>query len=189
MPTNPAALTAAQTRVLAAALDLFASHGVSGTSLQMIADALGVTKAAVYHQFHTKDEIVLALTAQQLAPLAETLAAAEAAPSRGRARDVLLTRVIDMYIANRHMVATLQNDPVIVRMLAEHAPFRQLIERLYRVLIGEDAGPEVLVPAAMFSAAISGAVIHPLVADLSDDVLRTHLTRLVRRLLGTPGRR
>jgi hypothetical protein len=33
--------TAAQTRVLIAALDLFAEHGVSGTSLQMIADRTG----------------------------------------------------------------------------------------------------------------------------------------------------
>jgi AcrR family transcriptional regulator len=48
--------SAAQTRILIAALNLFADHGVSGTSLQMIADALGVTKAAVYHQFKTKDE-------------------------------------------------------------------------------------------------------------------------------------
>ena len=50
----------AQDRTIAAALDLFVEHGVSGTSLQMIADALGVTKAAVYHQFNTKEEIVVA---------------------------------------------------------------------------------------------------------------------------------
>jgi hypothetical protein len=42
--------TPAQTRVIEAALALFAEHGISGTSLQMIADAIGVTKAAVYHQ-------------------------------------------------------------------------------------------------------------------------------------------
>ena len=59
--------TAAQTRILDAALDLFADHGVSGTSLQMIADAIGVTKAAVYHQFKTKEEIVIAVTEMELA--------------------------------------------------------------------------------------------------------------------------
>ena len=57
--------TAAQTRILVAALDLFADHGVSGTSLQMIADAIGVTKAAVYHQFKTKDEIIIAVAEMQ----------------------------------------------------------------------------------------------------------------------------
>ena len=59
--------TAAQTRVLDAALKLIAEHGVSGTSLQMIADAMGVTKAAVYRQFKTKEEIVIAITERELA--------------------------------------------------------------------------------------------------------------------------
>ena len=43
-----------------AALELFARNGVGGTSLRMIADELGVTKAAVYHQYNTKDEIIYA---------------------------------------------------------------------------------------------------------------------------------
>ena len=33
----------------------------------MIADAIGVTKAAVYHQFKTKEEIVLAAAEVELA--------------------------------------------------------------------------------------------------------------------------
>lgn len=46
-------------RVLDASLELFAERGVAGTSLQMIAERLGLTKAAVYHHFRTKDAIVL----------------------------------------------------------------------------------------------------------------------------------
>ena len=38
--------TAAQERIIAAALGLFARYGVGGTSLQMIADEIGVTKRA-----------------------------------------------------------------------------------------------------------------------------------------------
>ena len=69
--------TAAQTRVLDAALRLIAERGVSGTSLQMIADAMGVTKAAVYRQFKTKEEIVVAITEREMARLED---AVEAAP-------------------------------------------------------------------------------------------------------------
>ena len=47
-------------RTLKAALDLFAEYGVGATSYQMIADAIGVTKGAIYHQFNTKDEIIIA---------------------------------------------------------------------------------------------------------------------------------
>ena len=70
--------TAAQTRVLDAALKLIAERGVSGTSLQMIADAMGVTKAAVYRQFKTKEEIVIAITERELGTLEDAVEAAEA---------------------------------------------------------------------------------------------------------------
>ncbi len=79
MPPN-----AAKARVIDAALELFAANGVGGTSLQMIADRIGVTKAAVYHQFHTKEAIVLAAAEAELAKLEVVVAAAEAEPDRGR---------------------------------------------------------------------------------------------------------
>ena len=179
--------TAAQRRILVAALDLFADHGVSGTSLQMIADALGVTKAAVYHQFKTKDEIVIAVTEMQLARLEDALEDAEAAEDRPQARELLLNRVIEMAVDQRRMVGIMQSDPVIIRFLAEHKPFQAFLERLYAALIGDDTGPETLVQAAMLSGAIGSAVKHPLVAHLDEATLRSHLLRLTRRLVALPG--
>ena len=75
--------SAAQTRIVTAALALFAEHGVNGTSLQMIADAIGVTKAAVYHQFKTKDEIVLAAAEVELAKLEAALDVRRGGAGRG----------------------------------------------------------------------------------------------------------
>jgi AcrR family transcriptional regulator len=178
--------TGAQTRILVAALDLFADHGVSGTSLQMMADALGVTKAAVYHQFKTKDEIIIAVTEMQLARLEDALEDAEAAEDRPQARELLLERVIEMAVEQRRMVGIMQSDPVIIRFLAEHKPFQVFLERLYVALIGDDTGPETLVQAAMLSGAIGSAVKHPLVGGLDDATLRSHLLRLTRRLVDLP---
>lgn len=48
-------------RLLAVAGDLFNTHSLAGTSLQMIADRLGVTKPAIYHHFRSRDDIVVAL--------------------------------------------------------------------------------------------------------------------------------
>jgi AcrR family transcriptional regulator len=177
--------SAAQHRVLDAALRLIADHGVGGTSLQMIADEIGVTKAAVYHQFRTKEEIVIALTERELGSLDGALEAAEAQASRPRAREVLLTRVIDMAIERRRAAATLQFDPVVIRLLADHEPFQQFLTRLYGVLLG-DADAERRVSAAMLSGAIGTAVVHPLVADIDDDELRAQLMALTRRLLDLP---
>jgi AcrR family transcriptional regulator len=168
--------------VLDAALDLFTQHGVSGTSLQMIADAVGITKAAVYHQFRTKDQIVIAVTERELGGLEEALEAAEAEDHAPRARELLLDRVIDLTIERRGVASTLQFDPVVVRLLGEQQQFQQFIERLYRVLVG-DAGDDSRVLAAMMSGAIANGVVHPLVGDIDDETLRCQLRRITRRLI------
>jgi AcrR family transcriptional regulator len=173
--------SAAQTRILDAALRLIAEHAVGGTSLQMIADAVGVTKAAVYHQFKTKEQIVIALTERELGGLEEALEAAEAHDHRTRAREVLLDRVIDLAVERRGVASTLQFDPVIVRLLAEHEPFQQFIQRLYGVLV-DDKAEDARVSAAMLSGAIAVGVLHPLVADIDDDTLRAQLLRITHRL-------
>ncbi|SON60829.1 HTH-type transcriptional regulator AcrR [Mycobacterium simulans] len=175
----------AQTRILDAALKLIAEHGVGGTSLQMIADAIGVTKAAVYHQFKTKEQIVVALTERELGGLEEALEAAEAHDDFPRAREVLLGRVIDMAIERRGAASTLQFDPVIVRLLAEQEQFQHFIRRLYGVLV-DNASEDARVSAAVLSGAIAVGVMHPLVADVDDDTLRAHLLRITNRLIGAP---
>jgi len=173
--------SAAQTRILDAALRLIAEHAVGGTSLQMIADAVGVTKAAVYHQFKTKEQIVIALTERELGGLEEALEAAEALDHRTDARKVLLDRVIDLAVERRGAASTLQFDPVIVRLLAEYEPFQQFIQRLYGVLV-DDTAEDARVSAAMLSGAIAVGVLHPLVADIDDDTLRAQLLRITHRL-------
>jgi AcrR family transcriptional regulator len=179
-------LSAAKARIIDAALPLFGDHGVSGTSLQMIADSLGVTKAAVYHQFRTKDEIVLAVAESELARLEEAVEAAEAEPSRLEGRRVLLAQVVDMAVERRRMASALQGDPVMIRLLGEHEPFQQLMARVFGLLLGEEPDAENWVTAAMVSSAIGGAVANPLVADVDDDTLRFHLLRLAQRLLDLP---
>ena len=178
--------TAAQTRVLDAALKLIAERGVSGTSLQMIADEMGVTKAAVYRQFKTKEEIVIAITERELGQIEDALEAAEAEGHGLRAREVLLDRMIDQAIERRGVVSVLQFDPVIIRLQAEHEPFQRFIERLYAALLGTEAGVEARLLAAMLSSAISVAVMHPLVADVDDATLRAQLLHMTRRMLDLP---
>jgi AcrR family transcriptional regulator len=181
--TSGATASPAQARIVEAALALFAEHGISGTSLQMIADAIGVTKAAVYHQYPTKDEIVLAVAEAVLAGLEAAVTAAEAEPSRSRAREVLITGMIDLAVERRRMAGILQRDPVMLRFLAEHEPFRHVMERVNRVLMGGVSGPGARAQAAMIAAGIAGTVVHPLALDLDDKTLRLQLLRQVRKLL------
>src|SRR6516165_2874493 len=80
-------------RTVDAALRLFGDHGISGTSLQMIADEIGVTKAAVYHQFRTKDDIIVAAMQGPVRRLEAAVDAADAENRPARALEVLLTQV------------------------------------------------------------------------------------------------
>jgi AcrR family transcriptional regulator len=173
-------------RIISAALELFAERGVGGTSLQMIADHIGVSKAAVYHQFKSKDDIVVAAAEAELARLEAVLDAAEAAPNRELAREDLIRRIVDLAIERRQTEGTLIGDPVINRFLAEHEPYLQVMSRMHRLLMGDTSGPETHVPAAMLVAAIGGAVMHPLVVDLDENTMRAQLLRLARRFLDLP---
>ncbi|MFZ0251662.1 MAG: TetR/AcrR family transcriptional regulator, partial [Acidimicrobiales bacterium] len=58
-PTTQAVDT--RQRILDVALDLFTEQGYDGTSLRQIAEQLGVTKAALYYHFESKEDILMAL--------------------------------------------------------------------------------------------------------------------------------
>jgi hypothetical protein len=70
-----------------------------------------------------------------------------------------------------------------LRFLQEHEPFRLVMERVNRVLMGGTSDPRAAVLAAVISGAIAGAVTHPLVAALDDESLHLHLRKHVGKLL------
>src|SRR3954470_9012456 len=119
----------ARERLLAAALDLFAEHGVSGTSLQMIADRLGVTKAAVYYQFQAKDDIVLAVLVPALDAIQDLVVRAEQATPPER-RPLVVHGLVDLVVDQRRVLASLYRDPEVERVLAAHVEFAELVTRL-----------------------------------------------------------
>ena len=51
----------AREEILDAAAELFCRHGYTGTSTRMIAEAVGIRQASMYHYFTTKDDILAAL--------------------------------------------------------------------------------------------------------------------------------
>ncbi len=60
-PDGPREAASTKERILDVALDLFTEKGFDGTSLREIAERLGVTKAALYYHFASKDDILMAL--------------------------------------------------------------------------------------------------------------------------------
>lgn len=62
-----------RTRILDAAMEVFAAEGFDGASINMIATAAGFTKGAVYSNFESKDDLFLALIDRQVTQRAEVV--------------------------------------------------------------------------------------------------------------------
>ena len=181
--THGAEPTAAQARVIAAALELFAQHGVGGTSLRMIAGELGVTVAAVYHQYNTKNEIIVATVESELLRLKTVVDIAEAEPTSARAREALIAGIIELTIGIGRSMSAVLNDPIITGSFGRDAAYRNLMRRIRLVLMGNDTTPTARIRTATFMAAINGAATHPFLADLDDETLRRELLYVAHQLL------
>ncbi|MGF1432139.1 TetR/AcrR family transcriptional regulator, partial [Kitasatospora sp. LaBMicrA B282] len=73
-------------------MELFSEQGYEKTSLREIADRLGVTKAALYYHFKTKDDIVHGIVESMAAPIDETIAWGEQQSWSPAVRDELVRR-------------------------------------------------------------------------------------------------
>lgn len=79
-------------RIQDVALDLFTEHGYDKTSLREIAEHLGVTKAALYYHFRTKEDIVISIFEDLDRPLRELIAWAEEQPRTLEVKQELIRR-------------------------------------------------------------------------------------------------
>src|SRR4051794_26093876 len=95
--------------ILSAAGRLFATIGYNGTSLQVIAAAVGCSKATLLYHFATKDAIPAALVelpARDLARLDETVRGLDAGP----ARDLAIEGFVDLVVRYRREISLLFHD-------------------------------------------------------------------------------
>lgn len=67
-------------RIRAVAMELFSEHGYDKTSLREIAERLGVTKAALYYHFRSKEDIVVSLSEDLRAGIDDIVEWAESEP-------------------------------------------------------------------------------------------------------------
>jgi AcrR family transcriptional regulator len=179
-----------RSRLLDTALGLFTAHGVEGTSLQMIADALGVTKAAVYYHFKTKDEITEAVAEPAVSELVGMLDRAAGMSRPGPRADYLIDGFVDLVVRNRVLVAVLCSDPGLLRVLERIKNGEaSVMHRLPAMLMGPDADAGACVAAHVALAGVGMAGGSPALAGLDDEALREYLAAAMRRLVGRPRRR
>ncbi|MFV8048172.1 TetR/AcrR family transcriptional regulator [Mycobacterium sp. 48b] len=179
----------ARERVLEAALSLFAEHGVNGTSLQMIADRLGVSKAAVYYQFHSKDEIVLAVIQPVFDDMMRLVRIAEAMSTPEARREAAISGMVEMAVRHRRVTAVFHGDPVIDSLVHSREELQDTIERLTGILLGPDPDVSDRIAMSVLAAGVYGSATDPALSDVTDEELHRALLDCAQRLLHAPVQR
>jgi AcrR family transcriptional regulator len=178
------AVQAEQTRqqILDTAQRLFAELGYDATSLQMIADEMGLTKAAVYYHFRAKSDILHAAMQPGIRRLEALLDDAAALRGRRARIEYLVNGFVDFLVRNRHYAVMASTDPAAKRdkLDTEAMTMRQ---RALTLLFGDHpTGAERL----SFSAVFFIPECLPDLTDLTDEELREALLTTMLRLLRVP---
>ena len=169
-------------QILETAQRLFTDLGYDATSLQMIADEMGLTKAAVYYHFRAKSDILDAAMQPGIERL-ETLLD-EAAAIRGRrARiDHLVDGFVDFLVQHRLYASMASTDPAAKRNDLD-SENNTLARRALTLFFGDNpTGTERLAFSVLFFI----PQCLPELADLTDEELREALQTTILRMLRIP---
>ncbi|OBB19089.1 TetR family transcriptional regulator [Mycolicibacterium setense] len=180
-PTDVAGAT--RERLLEAAVRLITHHGFAGTSLQMIADELGFTKAAIYYHFRTREQLLSAVVEPFLARMREVIEDAELQRTAAARADQMVCGYAELAVRNRALVSALANDPSVNEALRNRPEWDGVINRQMALLADVDPGPAGTVKAAMVFAGIAGAA-GVATEGTSDADLSRYLIDAARRTLG-----
>lgn len=169
-------------KVRACALDLFSQHGVAGTSLRMIAERLGVSKAAVYYHYRSKEDIVRAVLGPAFAGFDALLAEAAELPPDARATAVIhgLAR---QAVTHRRLYAVVLRDVTAGALRDGSAEQLATFQELRDALVGPEADAARRVRVSIFLAGLVGPAVEPDCAALDDAALQAAIVDAGRRLL------
>ena len=132
--------TAVKDAILAAAADLFHSQGFAATSMQAIAEAVGLSRPALYHHFESKQDIVSALVEEVTLRLTREAARIAESASDSDPMEVFcdLVRAHALWILNRpqHFSVLQYEEKHLPDPLhrIQHGSKRQLLDQLRVVL-------------------------------------------------------
>ena len=144
-------------RILDAATKLFEQRGFAGTSIRDLAVLCGMTKAALYYHFPSKEEVLQAL----LVPFLDDMDRVIAATAAGQwSRAELVKRLITQMNDSGEFLTAALSDPSVKHAMFERLGMQDRIARLLRVLAGSDDPAALLRGRCAMGALMSGLLHH-----------------------------
>jgi len=134
--------TKAQIRKVA--IELFTEQGYEATSLREIAERLGITKAALYYHFSSKEDIVRSLFTEHLDALDALVAWAREQPPGPDLRTRAVDRMVDMVTGSGMSVMrfALANQRVVRDLHPGRENAFERLTELFEIVAGPDASVE-----------------------------------------------
>ncbi|KPM57654.1 TetR family transcriptional regulator [Frankia sp. R43] len=148
-----------RTRILEAAVQLFVERGYAGTSVRDIAERLGVTKAALYYHFSSKEMILEALISPFESGFAQLVELARRdPPPPPRA---ILEALTSLLVETGAVLCAFANDPSVLH----HRIGKEDIISQYELIIRALAGPRPTVARIMRARCAVGCVQSGVMGD------------------------
>ncbi|WP_163738108.1 TetR/AcrR family transcriptional regulator [Phytoactinopolyspora halotolerans] len=155
-------------RIHGIALELFVSQGFANTTMQDIADRLGLTKAALYYHFPTKHDLIRSVLQPGIDDVERFLSEMSAeAPSSQRE---ILERFFDLNYAHRMAFLALSLDPSGLAEVDAENWIPRLASTFQLLLFGADATNEQRIRAVIVANGLSRCAT--LFTDIPHDELR-----------------
>jgi len=179
-----------RSRIQAVAVELFSEQGYDKTSLREIAERLGVTKAALYYHFKSKEDIVHSLVEDYFGQVDSLVAWASQQPRTPAVRAEILSRYLDLVIDSHQVYRMLQqNQAALAGLTSEKNPgelFKERMNALVDLLVEPGAALRDRVRAAVAATGLSigWMLFHDQVDDPAE--LRSAVLGIAFELFGKP---
>jgi len=144
-------------KLLDVAMSLIGQHGCAGTSLQMIADELGITKAAIYYHFRTRDDLLLALMEPIFQQICLVVENAERQRTPRAQMDAMVRGYAEVVARHRSLAAVVVFDVNVRRILQTQPDWGDLIGRQLALLMQLEADESGFLKATSLFSGLAGA--------------------------------
>jgi AcrR family transcriptional regulator len=152
------------------ALRLFTEHGYENTSMREISEHLGLTKAALYYHFDSKEAIVQSLFEERLGTLEKLAERAEEQPYSAARCAEIATGWFGLTVDDdlRFVRFTIANQAALRDLMPSRDGARDLFERLSSLMAGPDASPAERLKVRMAMMSVNLAAMSSVGLDLTN---------------------
>jgi len=153
-------VTDTKSAILKKAAALFSDKGYAGTSMSDLAEELGLSKAAIYHHFESKESLLQNLMDSTFTDLENFIAENEAVPANQVDLQDVLRKFAKITLTHREVIRLVLSQ-IPAEMKAQSPERNQCMIRLQKLLSGRNPNAESQMRAKAAIAIVATGILPP----------------------------